>query len=76
MSSGSKIKILSDGDLKDLYELPTLDDEERKELFEIEESDRTIIDKRILLCQTIFFQLHFSASAERHLVYHQQLLSQ
>ncbi|MBN2689471.1 MAG: Tn3 family transposase, partial [Gammaproteobacteria bacterium] len=45
MSSGSRIKILSDGDLEDLYGLPVLNDEERKVLFEIEEADHTILDK-------------------------------
>jgi len=40
MSSGSKIKILSNSDLEELYTLPVLDDEDRKELFAIEESDQ------------------------------------
>jgi TnpA family transposase len=45
MSSGSKIRILSDSDLEELYSLPALNDEERKSLFELEESDRAILDK-------------------------------
>lgn len=45
MSVGSRIKILSDGDIEDLYALPMLDDEERKTLFKIEEQDRIIIDE-------------------------------
>lgn len=36
----SNIKILSDSDLGDLYTLPILDDEDRKELFTIEETDQ------------------------------------
>jgi len=45
MSSGSKIKILSDSDFDDLYALPVFNDEDRKALFEIEETDSTIFDK-------------------------------
>jgi len=38
----SRIKILFDSDLEDLYALPVLDDENHKELFTIEETDKII----------------------------------